>query len=62
MNDKELETLATIMLKRHGKGAVGLARRRAQRCKARSEEAWARHWHDIAERIVKMTQAPAADD
>jgi hypothetical protein len=54
MDDREINALATIMVKRHGKAAEAVARKRALRCRRMLEEVWAATWIAVADHLAKM--------
>lgn len=60
MDDKDIETLAAIMAKRHGQAAASIARKRALRCKHMRENDWAKTWNAVADRIAVNANKPEA--
>jgi len=57
MDESEIDRLFAIMVKRHGKGAEAMARKRALRCKRMAEDAWAAIWSAVADRIAQTALA-----
>lgn len=57
MDQREVEALARIMVKRHGKGAETIARKRAIRCRRMLEEKWATTWAAVADAIAQERRA-----
>jgi hypothetical protein len=54
MNERELNALIAILIKRHGHAAEAIARKRALRCRRMLEEAWAEIWGTVADRIAQQ--------
>jgi hypothetical protein len=59
MDDREVDALAAIMIRRHGKTAELVARKRVLRSKRMLEEIWAVTWIRVAERIAQKLPAAA---
>ena len=61
MDDREITALAAIMVKRHGKAAEAIARKRALRCRRMLEEIWATTWTAVAEHLAQRAKQHSGD-
>ncbi len=61
MDEREITALAAIMVKRHGKAAEAIARKRALRCRRMLEEVWAETWTAVANRLAQKQKPHNAD-
>jgi hypothetical protein len=60
MDDREVDALAAILIRRHGTAAELVARKRVLRSKRMLEEIWAVTWTRVAERVAQ--KSPAAGE
>jgi hypothetical protein len=59
MDDREVDALAAIMIRRHGTAAELVARKRALRSKRMLEDIWVVTWTKVAEHIARNLPAAA---